>query len=183
MMKRHRKLTLFAILIACTILISEHLSEPTEEDKNLPGSFEALNWFTEQRAFPNDDIPGDKYFKEFLRYKSSLKKYPFNNVTDIWQNIGPKNVGGRTLSIAINPIDTNIVWLGSASGGLWKSVTGGTGSNAWHQVPLGFPVLGVSSVVIDPLYPSVMYVGTGETYNYQNAIMGVSIRTTRGSYG
>jgi photosystem II stability/assembly factor-like uncharacterized protein len=176
--------TLFFCLMIISIFVIVDNNFLSRNEKPTPsGAFEALSWFNDQRAFPNTDISSDKYYTEFMRTKYSLKKITGIKQSDAWQNIGPKNVGGRTLSIAIHPTDTNTVWLGSASGGLWKSVTGGTGSSAWTQVPLGFPVLGVSSVVIDPVNPSIMFIGTGETYNYQNALMGVSIRTTRGSYG
>lgn len=103
--------------------------------------------------------------------------------SNTWEAIGPKNIGGRTLCLAVNPVDTNILWAGSASGGLWKSTTAGIGATAWERVETGFPVLGVSSIAINPANPNEMYIGTGEVYNYENSMPNVAIRTTRGTYG
>jgi len=159
-----------------------------ESEKNFiekrSGAFDALQWWNIQRAFPDEEIAVDKYYTEYRRAKEIFGESDNINSGDIWDNIGPNNVGGRTLAIAINPIDTNIVWLGAASGGLWKSTTGGIGAQAWTHVPTaGIPTLGVSSIVIDSINPNTMYIGTGETYNYQQALNGLSIRVTRGSYG
>jgi len=149
-----------------------------------PGAFDALQFWNESRAFPFEDIPPGKYYIAFEKSKRVFGEKDKVGLTDDWTNIGPNNIGGRTLAIALDPYDTSIVWLGSASGGLWKSTTGGIGTNAWTQIKtFGIPTLGVSSILIDSIDPGVMYIGTGETYNYQNAHYALSIRTTRGSYG
>jgi len=47
----------------------------------------------------------------------------------------------------------------------------------------GEPVLGVSAIAIDPTDTTVMYIGTGEVYNYDDTQGGITVRHTRGSYG
>jgi photosystem II stability/assembly factor-like uncharacterized protein len=100
------------------------------------------------------------------------------------------NFAGRILSIGFHPTDPNIMWVGSASGGLWKTTNGGNGGVGginWHYVPTQFPVLGVSSIVIHPTKPDTMYIGTGEVYSSSVAATGTigagHVRTFRGSYG
>ena len=44
---------------------------------------------------------------------------------------GPDNVGGRTRAIAMDPNDNNILFAGSVSGGLFKSINGGSN---WNRV-------------------------------------------------
>ena len=44
---------------------------------------------------------------------------------------GPDNVGGRTRGIAIHPNDDNVMYAGSVSGGLFKTVNGGSN---WTRV-------------------------------------------------
>ncbi|HKQ96851.1 MAG TPA: hypothetical protein VJV75_03135 [Candidatus Polarisedimenticolia bacterium] len=100
-----------------------------------------------------------------------------------WASLGPANVGGRTLCLAIDPANPNVLYAGSASGGLWKSTTGGVGADAWDYVDTGFPVLGVGAIAIDPTDPDVLYIGTGEAYDQDESIGGKVVRTTRGSYG
>jgi hypothetical protein len=139
---------------------------PLHEEKD-NDALEALQFLTASAAFPNPDIPQDGYAKAYEFYKNNFaeKKIPVTS-SGAWQSIGPTNIGGRTLCVAINPSDTSEVWLGSASGGLWKSNTGGIGTSAWTYIPTGFPVLGVSSIAINPADPDEIFIGTGETYNY-----------------
>jgi len=68
-----------------------------------------------------------------------------------WQELGPHNIGGRTLALAFNPQDPNTIYVGSASGGLWRTRTGGVGALAWEYMPTGQAVLGVGSIAITPI--------------------------------
>ncbi|HUM46571.1 MAG TPA: hypothetical protein PLD84_06570, partial [Chitinophagales bacterium] len=105
------------------------------------------------------------------------------NTRSTWENLGPDNIGGRTVSIAIDPSDTSVIWLGAASGGLWKSENGGMGANAWQYIPTGFPVLGVGAISINPVNHNEIFIGTGETYAYGTSTNGLVDRTQRGSFG
>ena len=155
---------------------------PRPEQKMKSDAMEALQFLTASAAFPNNDIPADGYSKAFAHFNATYASKSAT-ATSAWTSIGPVNIGGRTLSIAINPQDTSEIWLGSASGGLWRSNTGGTGVNAWSYVPTGLPVLGVSTIAMDPNNPDVMYIGTGETYAYGTSTNGLVNRTTRGTHG
>jgi hypothetical protein len=146
-------------------------------------SFEALSFINDGRAYPYSDIPADKYAIAYEKSKSIPSIDANSDATNDWTSIGPENIGGRMLSVTINPIDTSILWAGSAGGGLWKSTSGGLGTNAWSNVPTGFQTLGVSAIIIDSSNTNTMYIGTGEVYGYTAALNGLSTRTTRGSYG
>ncbi|MBK8706833.1 MAG: hypothetical protein IPN33_26825 [Saprospiraceae bacterium] len=100
-----------------------------------------------------------------------------------WEALGPKNIGGRSISLAFHPLDSNIIYVGTASGGLWRTTTAGIGVNAWERISTGYPVLGVGAIAINPNDPDEMYIGTGEVYNYTAAAPNVYNRLTRGSYG
>lgn len=152
-------------------------------DEKWSGAFEVMNFVNDSRSYPNSDIPPDKYSRAYEKSKNIPSLSSDKDASNTWTNIGPENIGGRMLCVAISPIDTSILWAGSASGGLWKSTTGGLGSNAWANVPTGFQTLGVSSIVFDSANTDLMYIGTGEVYGYTNALNGLSTRTTRGSYG
>ncbi|MBK9012962.1 MAG: hypothetical protein IPM82_02160 [Saprospiraceae bacterium] len=103
--------------------------------------------------------------------------------TDPWQTLGPHNRAGRTLKLAFNPQNPNTMYAGSASGGLWRSYTGGLGNTAWHQVPTGLPAPAVGAIAFPPNDSMTIYIGTGEVYNHQAAGTGGAYRNTRGSYG
>jgi photosystem II stability/assembly factor-like uncharacterized protein len=100
-----------------------------------------------------------------------------------WRAIGPSNISGRTLAIALNPQNPNTIYAGSASGGLWCSYSAGVGERAWEYVRTGFPVLGVAAIAVAPDDSNTIYIGTGEVYGSPESFPGVAVRTTRGSYG
>jgi len=155
-----------------------------KENENHSVALDALQFLNAAAAFPNSTIPGDAYVKAMKWYNDNARNTHRAESSTSWISLGPTNMGGRTIAIAMDPTDTAKLWLGSASGGLWKSTTGGIGTNAWTYVPLGFPVLGVSSIAINPKNNQEMYVGTGEVYCDSSYSQGlVAIRPTRGSYG
>jgi photosystem II stability/assembly factor-like uncharacterized protein len=164
---------------------TENVSGENKENKKTSGALQSLHFLNEARSYPEKDIPNDKYFAAFEYTKNSLREISFGNDNPVnqWESIGPNNIGGRTLSIALHPTDTSVLYMGAASGGLWKSLTGGIGANAWQYIETGYPSLAVSSIVIDSLNPNVMYIGTGENYGYQYSYNGLDIRVTRGMYG
>ena len=155
---------------------------PLSEQKKTSGALEALQWISKTRAYPNAEMPRDGYARALNQMHARFDN-PAETFAGSWTNIGPTNIGGRTLCLAIDPNDTLKLWMGSASGGLWKSVTGGIGPNPWTYVPIGFPVLGISTIAINPQNTNEMYIGTGETYNYGNPLNGLTDRTTRGTVG
>ena len=186
-----KKITTLFLLIASvmfTYITFEDLStirdnKNIKEDK-ISGAYEALNFFTFARTYPNEQIPDDAYYKAFEQMKTEQLDKPVNNLdVEPWTAIGPHNTGGRTLAIAFNPQNPNTIYAGSASGGLWVSYTGGVGVNAWQRIETGFPVLGVSTIAIEPNDSNVIYIGTGEVYNYDAAGTGAAYRNTRGTYG
>src|SRR5690606_19731383 len=110
------------------------------------------------------------------------------NLNGMWNSIGPSTtIGGRILTIAVDPSNNQKLFAGSASGGIWKSTNGGT---SWTSVSTGFPVLGVSSIIIHPTNSNIIYAGTGEVYRIDSAgstpIPGntsFAVWKTRGTYG
>ncbi len=147
------------------------------------GALEALEFWTAARAYPNADIPPDRYYQAHTYSKSSMGELSASITgSPPWQSIGPINFSGRMISVAINPFNPNTVYAGSASGGLWRSYTGGLGGD-WQRITTEFPVLGVNAIAIHPVDTNIIYIGTGEVYRYQGSTGGIVIRTTRGSYG
>jgi len=152
--------------------------------KTTSGALQSMQFLNEMRAFPDRDIPHEKFFEAFEYVKTQMEEYNSGKDSPTqWSPIGPNNIGGRTLGLAVHPVDTSILFIGAASGGLWKSVTGGIGANAWNYVNTGYPNLAVSSIVIDSVNPNIMYIGTGENYGYQYSLNGIDVRVTRGMYG
>jgi len=174
-----------ALVLSGLMLMSYYLlSHPASKPHPPSGAMQAFEFFAASRAYPNAIMPAQGHYRAFEYSKSNLQKSPAaSHTAEPWQLLGPKNVGGRTNALAFNPLNPNTIYAGAASGGLWRSYTGGVGVEAWEYIDTGFPVLGVSAIAIDPLDSNAIYIGTGEVYGYQNSLGGVTVRTTRGSYG
>ncbi len=75
------------------------------------------------------------------------------------RNIGPAGMSGRITSIDAVVADPNIIYLGAASGGVWKTTNAGA---SWEAVFEEQPILNIGSIAIQQSNPSVVWVGTGE---------------------
>jgi len=152
-----------------------------EEKKNEGHAWEMFEWWYSQRAYPDELIPRDGYWNA---WQHKLQNQPADDLglrAATWTSIGPDNVGGRMLSLAIDPTNVSRVWAGAASGGLWLSTVAGEGADAWTRVETGFPSLSVSAIVLQPSDPDVMYIGTGEISRYVRPLIGTP--GARSSYG
>jgi photosystem II stability/assembly factor-like uncharacterized protein len=75
------------------------------------------------------------------------------------RSIGPAGMSGRVTAIEAVESNPNIIYAGTASGGLWKSEGGGI---AWEPIFDDQPVLSIGDIAIYQKNPSIIYVGTGE---------------------
>ncbi len=81
------------------------------------------------------------------------------------RSIGPAGMSGRIASIdAVKP-DHNIIFIGTATGGVWKSTNSGID---WQPVFDKEPVSSIGAVVIYQANPNIVWVGTGES-NIRNS--------------
>ena len=75
------------------------------------------------------------------------------------RSIGPAGMSGRIAAIDGLVSDPNVLWVGAATGGVWKSMNGGT---TWTPVFDEQRVSSIGAVAIDQNAPEVVWVGTGE---------------------
>ena len=75
------------------------------------------------------------------------------------RSIGPATMSGRIAAIDVVNANPDILWAGTATGGVWKSVNGGL---TWTPVFDDQPVASVGALTIDQTNPEVVWVGTGE---------------------
>jgi len=89
------------------------------------------------------------------------------------RNIGSATMSGRVAAIdAVHEGDRLTVFIGAASGGVWKSVNGGT---TFKPVFDKQPVQSIGAVTIDPKNPKVVWVGTGEAWTRNSVSVGDGI--------
>lgn len=188
-MKKITTITLGAVLAIIALVAFLYAPNPTvpiQESENeslrTSGAGTALQTWAFERAYPGTTVSISKYSEAYEDQKK-LKASQARSVPGEWSSMGPINIGGRTLCLAFHPTDEDIIYAGSASGGLWKTTTQGFGQDAWEYVPTGFPVLGVAAIAIDNNDPDTIIIGTGETYGVGFAEPGTVNRLTRGTYG
>lgn len=173
------------LIIAYVLLSSCNPASIYDSPKKKKVQEEAFEYFHFKylvENFPHNSPDGGDFFRNYQYFKKIPINKTFRNLSN-WESIGPVNIAGRSLCLAINPKDTNELWMGSAGAGLWKSNSGGIGKNAWTYVPTSFPVNSVSSIAIDEKNPNILFIGTGEVYNFTEIDGGLQQRTLRGSKG
>lgn len=85
-----------------------------------------------------------------------------------WTPLGPTPIpisgtvaySGRVSAIAVHPTNPSIAYVGTAQGGLYRTLNGGT---TWTPLMDGAATLAIGAVAIAPSDPTTVYVGTGES--------------------
>lgn len=105
-----------------------------------------------------------------LSQTSAQDKTPIETLR--FRSIGPGAMSGRITAITCDPRDPRIIYAGAASGGVWRSKSGGT---AWAPIFDEAPTQSVGALAINPLNPDEIWVGTGEgnPRNSQNFGIGI----------
>ena len=83
-----------------------------------------------------------------------------------YRSIGPAIMGGRIADVEGVPGDANVVYVASASGGLWKTTNGGV---TWKPIFERQGTLSLGDIALAPSNPDVVWVGTGES-NVRNSV-------------
>lgn len=92
------------------------------------------------------------------------------------RSIGPAGMSGRIAAVDAFRPDPRIVWVGAASGGVWKSTNGGL---TFEPVFDTQPVHSIGALAIDPRTPDVVWVGTGEGNPRNSVSHGDGVYLTR----
>jgi photosystem II stability/assembly factor-like uncharacterized protein len=91
------------------------------------------------------------------------------------RSIGPAMTSGRVMTIAVDPSNTAIIYIGAASGGVWKTVNGGA---SWQPVFDTQGSYSIGWVTIDPNHSNVVWVGTGERNAQRSVAYGDGVYKT-----
>ncbi len=85
------------------------------------------------------------------------------------RNIGPAINSGRVSDLAVHPENHHIVYMATASGGLWKTTNAGT---TWNPIFDKEGSYAIGCVTLDPSNPNVVWVGTGENNSQRSVAFG-----------
>jgi photosystem II stability/assembly factor-like uncharacterized protein len=107
--------------------------------------------------------------------KAAAPQRPVTVDSETISGLGARNIGSAAMSGRIAAVDAVkegnrlTVYLGTASGGVWKSVNGGT---TYKPVFDKQAVQSIGALTIDPKYPKIVWVGTGESWTRNSVSIG-----------
>src|SRR5213593_1224331 len=106
---------------------------------------------------------------------TAMAQAPVKVDSDTISGLGARNIGSATMSGRIAALDAVwegprlTVYVGAASGGVWKSQNGGT---TYKPVFDKQPVQSIGAVTIDPKNSKTVWVGTGEAWTRNSTSIG-----------
>ena len=161
---------LFGQLQYTDILNENSVYANAPEDVKHSKAFIRQWWFFDQRAYPYGYIPEGAY-ENAIEQRDQLRNQNVDNPTANWVSLGPTpggyfsygNISSRIVTGAFDPTNPNIIYIGPANGGVWKSTDGGVN---WNPLTDDQESMAMGSIAIDPTNTNIVYAGTGEaTYS------------------
>lgn len=124
-------------------------------------------WFWNIRKWPNNKIPSIKHnsllFNKLSKHDQLHEEYEWNSLGPSEpQGDCPSNFcgSGRINCICFHPKNPTDIWIGAASGGIWKSTDYGA---SWQVIEnTDIMSIGISDIAISPSNPLIMYAVTGD---------------------
>ncbi|MCK5653218.1 MAG: hypothetical protein KAJ42_17655, partial [Gemmatimonadetes bacterium] len=89
-----------------------------------------------------------------------------------WREVGPANPGGRITDVEAVEGSSHIIYVGTATGGLWKTVNSGI---TWDPMFDDQPNASIGDIGLSRSDPNVLYVGTGEANNRNSSPWGAGV--------
>lgn len=86
-----------------------------------------------------------------------------------WREIGPTIMGGRISDLAVVEEDPATFYVGTATGGVWKTTNAGV---TFESLFTDQSTASIGDVTVAPSNPNVVWVGTGEPQNRQSSPWG-----------
>lgn len=131
--------------------------------------FKRWEYFWEQRVFPTGEFPpaGNDILEaqKFEQLYGNKKKKNFIQSQANWSSLGPfdspggYNGLGRINVVREHPTNSNIIYIGAASGGFWYTTNGGT---SWQTTTDDIGSLGITDICIHPSNPNTIFIATGD---------------------
>lgn len=173
---------LFASIVIVVVLVASIISfqqsEPTSTSEEPKGTVDGKvdekvvadfaekgpgkrdDWFMTQRGYEEETIPRNAFQKAFEQAKqirSTTAKEAPGALNQEWEFNAPSNIGGRVVDLVVDPNNKDTIYIGAASGGVWKSTDAGMSFESVWDDDL---VQSIGAIAIAP--DGTLYVGTGE---------------------
>ena len=85
------------------------------------------------------------------------------------RSIGPAGMSGRIAAIEAVASQPSVIYVGAATGGVWKSLNGGV---SWEPIFDSQDTASIGAIAVCPTDPSIVWVGTGESNTRNSAGVG-----------
>jgi len=108
-----------------------------------------------------------KWYDQHVAMKAAT---PYKDLR--WRFIGPDIIGGRCTDIAVPKGSKHTIYVGSATGGVWKTENSGI---TWEPIFDEAPTLSIGDVAIAESNPNIIWVGTGEANIFRASIAGIGV--------
>ncbi len=159
---------------------------PAADDDAGPGRDEEgaiigrIKWLREGRVGPDGRFPPNARLKAYAEIEANEAKGLLGRQETLipgskWVELGPapsSGNSGRVTAVAVDPIDNNIVYVGAATGGVWKTTNGGT---TWVSLTDTQSTLATGAIALAPSDHNTIYVGTGEANSSCDSYYGAGI--------
>lgn len=86
-----------------------------------------------------------------------------------WREVGPANPAGRIIDVEAVEGSSHIIYVGAATGGIWKTVNAGI---TWDPIFDDQPTASIGDIGLSRSNPNILYVGTGEANNRNSSPWG-----------
>lgn len=160
----------------------EEYKESTDTLKTLSHrgvkAFDRWLYKWENRLDENGKLPpagiNQENFQTYLRSSNTTNRS--KPIISNWTSEGPNTTSGgynglgRVNSFATDPGNVNVLYVGSAGGGIWKSVNDGA---TWTPKSDAIGAMGVSSILVNPQNTNIIYIATGDGDGSDNYSVGV----------
>lgn len=159
----------------------EHYFDTINKDKKGSGYKPFKRWEYRWQNSLDDygNVLAPEYYSNFIKQLSSNTISRNSIQSNNWEPIGPSsltNTGswstgrGRINTVEIHPTNNNVVFVGTPSGGLWKTIDGGQN---WLPLTDFLPQIGVAGIALDYTNSNVVYISTGDRDNWDTYSTGI----------
>ena len=152
------------LLIILFIIISVSIFYFTNKQSEQSIPTYPNDWFYMQRSFPNSEINHKAYIEGLKKTKQQLKQNQLLKTNSVWEFAGPMNTGGRISDVEMHPSDLQQIYIGAASGGVFKSNDLGV---SWEPIFDSALSLSIGDIAISPSDKDIIYIDIKE-YCYNN---------------
>lgn len=134
--------------------------EPLEYEDEREAKEARAEWFVARTALSEISYP--EALQLALRHATAAR--PGAPANPNWVPVGPRNIGGRVLSIVQDPKNHLIYYVGTAHGGLWRTRDGG---DSWQPLGQAEHAVPVGTIAVDSQDSNTVYIGTGSRLDRQ----------------